>query len=260
MSGRGSGIATGAGGTACSGRTSGTGGHPERLDRRLLTSAACLLAVVAFALTGFALPGRPLPGTPPVPTAAPERLGLALAAPGAPAPSAHRAAARALPPRGSWSWPVPAPRLVLRHFHLPDPYAAGHRGADLSAEPGTAVSAVADGVVRFAGTVAGRPVLSIEHAEGLVSSYEPVDALLAAGDPVRAGERIGTLSGTVRHPPHGGLHLGARLDGAYLDPVPLLAAPPAAVLLPLDDDPRVRGSGHGPPRIPGAQARGWARR
>lgn len=57
--------------------------------------------------------------------------------------------------------------------------------------------------------------------------------LVAAGDAVVAGQVIGTLAASPRHAPDGGLHLGARLHGDYVDPALLLAALQHAVLLPL---------------------------
>ncbi len=75
--------------------------------------------------------------------------------------------------------------------------------------------------------------MSIRHADGYVSSVEPVVPLVAAGDAVVAGQVIGTLAASPRHAPDGGLHLGARLHGDYVDPALLLAALQHAVLLPL---------------------------
>ena len=134
---------------------------------------------------------------------------------------------------GTWSWPTGGPVDVLRRFDLPHPYAAGHRGIDLATSAGSPVLSPDDGVVHFAGVVVDRPVLSVRHQSGLISSFEPVEASVAAGDAVRRGEVIGTVSVAVTHAPNGGLHLGARLDGAYVDPLALLGAIPKAVLLPL---------------------------
>src|SRR5215212_6863897 len=49
----------------------------------------------------------------------------------------------------------------------PSPYAAGHRGVDLSGALRAPVLAAGNGIVVFAGMVAGRPVVSIDHAGGL---------------------------------------------------------------------------------------------
>ncbi|MFT2706475.1 murein hydrolase activator EnvC family protein [Clavibacter zhangzhiyongii] len=148
---------------------------------------------------------------------------------------------RPVPARGvvtatpRWSWPVDPPHVVTRPFEAPTtPYGPGHRGIDVAADPGAEVRAVADGTVSFAGVVVDRPVVSVQHAGGLVSSVEPVVPSVAAGDVVRAGQVIGTVAGEPRHEPSGGVHLGARLHGEYVDPAPLLAALRHAVLLPLD--------------------------
>ncbi|MGY1604787.1 murein hydrolase activator EnvC family protein [Geodermatophilus sp. SYSU D00815] len=140
----------------------------------------------------------------------------------APAPAA--AAPEPAVPGAVWSWPLPGPPPVTRPFEPPDgPYGAGHRGVDLGAAPGAAVLAAGDGVVAFAGTVAGRPVVSVDHPGGLRTTYEPVDPSVAAGQAVARGSPIGTLLGG-----HGGcpadacLHWGVRRAETYLDPLALL--------------------------------------
>lgn len=133
---------------------------------------------------------------------------------------------------GTWAWPIAPRPAVTRRFELEHPYAAGHRGIDLAAPAGAPVLAPAGGTVRFAGFVVDRPVLSIDHGNGVLSSFEPIDADVAEGEAVVAGQRIGTVSGSSVHAPSGGLHLGARLDGGYVDPLGLLGSIPRAVLLP----------------------------
>ncbi len=146
-----------------------------------------------------------------------------------------RVAAASSPVAARWAWPVDPPHVVTRPFEAPaTAYGPGHRGIDIAAEPGAAVRAPADGTVSFAGVVVDRPVVSIRHADGLVSSVEPVVPCVSAGDTVVAGQVVGALAGEPRHEPDGGLHLGARLHGEYVDPALLLAALRHAVLLPLD--------------------------
>ena len=131
-----------------------------------------------------------------------------------------------------WLWPVAEPHAVARQYLAPaTPYAAGHRGVDLSAPEGASVLAPADGVVRFAGWVVDRPVLSVTHSGGVVSSYEPVESALSEGDVVRQGDVIGTLlPGHCRSPC---LHLGVRIEGEYVSPLLFLGGQPRAVLLPV---------------------------
>jgi murein DD-endopeptidase MepM/ murein hydrolase activator NlpD len=137
----------------------------------------------------------------------------------------------AAPPAGPGSagnavfvWPLRGPDRVVRPFEAPpSPYAAGHRGVDLVAAPGGAVLAAGAGVVRFAGRVAGRGVVVLAHADGVLTEYEPVTGSVPVGRAVRRGEVIGTVHGR-----HGEctadrcLHWGARGNGAYFDPTTLV--------------------------------------
>ncbi len=119
---------------------------------------------------------------------------------------------------------------VLRLFDPPPvPWAAGHRGVDLSAEPGTLVRAPASGTVTFAGTVVDRGVVTVLHADGLRSSLEPVEPLVAEQQHVQVGEAIGVLTARPHHP---GLHWGVRRGQTYLDPLSLLPRSDPVVLLP----------------------------
>lgn len=125
-------------------------------------------------------------------------------------------------------------RAIVRAFEAPaTPYAAGHRGIDLIATAGTPVVAAADGTVSFAGAVVDRPVLSISSPGGLVASIEPVTALVAEGDTVVAGERVGAVA-TGGHCSSACVHFGVRLHGQYVNPLVLLESLPRAILLPID--------------------------
>ena len=127
-----------------------------------------------------------------------------------------------------WSWPVDAARSVLRPFTAPPTrYAAGHRGIDIAGE---VVLAPADGVVHFAGVVVDRPVLSLDHTSGVLSSYEPVITHLRTGDTVHRGEVIGVV--LPGHCAKTCLHLGVRIDGQYVSPLTFLGGIPRSVLLP----------------------------
>lgn len=145
------------------------------------------------------------------------------------------AIASADPPRHAdarWAWPIPAPHAIARPFIAPDgPYGPGHRGIDLRSPAGTRIRAPAAGVVHFAGFVVDRPVLSLRHADGVLSSFEPVDAVVAEGERVHRGQVIGTL--LAGHCSSPCLHLGARIDGEYVNPLRFLGGVPRAVLLPV---------------------------
>ncbi len=147
-----------------------------------------------------------------------------------PAPAAAEPASAPAP---RWEWPVAHPRPLTRPFEAPPTrYAAGHRGIDIAAVPGGTVSAPADGIVSFAGVVVDRPVVSIRHADGLVSSIEPVTAEVSAGDAVRSAQVIGVVA-SGGHCDLRCVHFGVRLHGEYVNPLALLATIERAVLLPL---------------------------
>ena len=139
-------------------------------------------------------------------------------------------------PVSLWSAPLDGDLAVTRPFDPPpSQFAAGHRGVDLGGTPWSPVLAAGDGVVVFAGMVAGRPVISIDHADGLRTTYEPVDPSVAAGQRVTRGSPIGTLlGGHPGCPREACLHWGLRRVEIYLDPLALLR-PPRIRLLPWAD-------------------------
>ena len=175
-------------------------------SRRPRRPARCALALLAPAgARGARRPARP-------PAAAPPPLGRAVAAPVGDAAAGDpgvRPAGLAVRPR--------APR--------------GRPGRRTRRRCGAAGA----GVVVFAGMVAGRPVVSIDHAGGLRTTYEPVDPSVAAGQAVARGSPIGTLAGRASGLP------GRRLPA--LGPAPRrglprsagLLRPPRVRLLPLGD-------------------------
>lgn len=113
--------------------------------------------------------------------------------------------------------PVPGP--VLRAFDPPEfDWLPGHRGVDLAGVPGETVFAPMAGRVAFAGEVAGRPVISIDHPDGRRSTFEPVRAAVSAGDRVAAGDPIGTLLAGHCVAAAACLHLGLKDGDDYLDP------------------------------------------
>jgi murein DD-endopeptidase MepM/ murein hydrolase activator NlpD len=121
--------------------------------------------------------------------------------------------------------PVPGTPTVVTPFDPPKHrYGAGHRGVDLAATVGSPVFAAGPGTVVYAGPLADRGVISVEHAGGLRTTYEPVHPVVARGDEVAAGELIGTVEpGHARCAPAVCVHWGARLPGrVYLDPMSLL--------------------------------------
>jgi murein DD-endopeptidase MepM/ murein hydrolase activator NlpD len=132
-----------------------------------------------------------------------------------------------------WLWPVPTPIRVVSPFRAPStPYAPGHRGIDVAVEQGAVILAPAAGIVSFAGRVVDRGVVAIDHGDGVVSAIEPVDALVAAGTIVAAGDPIGTAA-SGGHCAAECAHFGVRIDGAYVSPFLFLGGLQRAVLLSL---------------------------
>lgn len=129
----------------------------------------------------------------------------------------------ALAVTSSWAgdafiWPVNGD--VVKRFN-PDE----HRGIDIAANAGDDVLATLDGVVNWIGkTPRGEPCISIDHPNGLTSTYLPVRATVSKGQSVKAGDIIGTLSSEIDKTsdlPH--LHFGffdtsTRGNPFYFDP------------------------------------------
>lgn len=127
------------------------------------------------------------------------------------------------PPARAESGTPPVPGPIVRGFDPPDQqWSAGHRGIDLLADPGTVVAAALPGTVSFAGSVAGRPVVVIDHG-ATRTTYEPVTTTRMVGQKVVAGDSIGVLQSG--HGCTGGdcLHLGWLRGDQYLDPSRLFA-------------------------------------
>jgi murein DD-endopeptidase MepM/ murein hydrolase activator NlpD len=123
----------------------------------------------------------------------------------------------------AFGWPVAPPDVVRRFDPPPRPWLSGHRGVDLAAAPGAEVRAAGAGTVVFAGTVAGRGVVSVQHPGGLRTTYEPVTATVHTGETVAAGQVLGTLdAGHPGCPAAACLHWGLRRGEQYLDPLALL--------------------------------------
>jgi murein DD-endopeptidase MepM/ murein hydrolase activator NlpD len=121
----------------------------------------------------------------------------------------------------AWIPPLTGRLLVVRGFEpAASAWGRGHRGVDLAARPGTAIRSAGPGVVIFARTLAGRGVVSVEHAPGVRTTYEPVRASITAGTSVSAGTPLGHLTDGGHNP--GTLHWGLRIRGAYADPLRLL--------------------------------------
>lgn len=171
-------------------------------------------------------------------------LTLMLALPLAAAPAQDSGPRASAATRPGFVWPLAHRPAVARGFEPPPfKYGRGHRGVDLAGVPGQPVLAAGSGTIAFAGQVAGRGVVSIDHPGGLRTTYEPVAGTLRAGDLVDAGVPIGSLDAGhlgCGHPAC--LHWGLRRGEDYLNPLTLIGA--VVIRLKPADVP-----GHGPPVI-----------
>ena len=150
--------------------------------------------------------------------------------------------------------PVPGP--VVTRFDPPAvTWGSGHRGVDLEGSPGETVVAATDGTVTFAAVLAGRGVVVVDHGD-VRTTYEPVAAVVAAGEVVAQGQPIGHLqAGHASCPGTTCLHWGLREGDTYLDPLLLLGA--AIRLLPSSATPVPRTPL--PPRSLTAETVGFVR-
>ncbi|MEA2442756.1 MAG: hypothetical protein QOJ12_48 [Thermoleophilales bacterium] len=136
-----------------------------------------------------------------------------------------------------WTWPVRGD-VVTPYRNGDDPYAGGqHRGIDIAAPVGAAVSSATSGRVTYVG-VAGTSGLTVSVRTGDgrfdVSYLHLASAAVREGDAVGGGDRLGAVGVSGRRSverPH--LHFGVRdagSDHGYRDPLDFLPplAPPAA--------------------------------
>lgn len=126
-----------------------------------------------------------------------------------------------------FTWPLAPPHPVLRPFQPPStPYGPGHRGVDLGGYVGEPIVAADRGLVLYAGPLADRSLVSIEHPGGLRTTYEPVTPSVRVGDQVERGQVIGVLlaghPGCTATPPMVCLHWGVHRQRVYLDPLRLV--------------------------------------
>jgi len=134
--------------------------------------------------------------------------------------------------RTPWIWPVEGMRQITEPFRAPShAYGPGHRGIDMSARVGSVVRAPAEGVVAFRGTVVDRPLITIDHGAGIVTTLEPVISTLSSGSTVVAGDEIGTVA-RGGHTQTDELHLGVRWRDVYINPQLMFGPVPRAILLP----------------------------
>ncbi|NNF55645.1 MAG: peptidoglycan DD-metalloendopeptidase family protein [Acidimicrobiales bacterium] len=122
-------------------------------------------------------------------------------------------------------WLAPVDAEVADPFRAPSsPYGAGNRGLEYLLEGPTAIRAVDDGQVVFAGSVAGDLFVVIDHGNGLRSTLAYLSEIsVVRGQHVRAGDAVAIASQ--------GFHLTARWGEVYIDPAMLIAGVEIGVAL-----------------------------
>jgi murein DD-endopeptidase MepM/ murein hydrolase activator NlpD len=106
---------------------------------------------------------------------------------------------------------------------------SGHWGVDVAADLGSEVRAPADGVVTFAGQVAGMKSVTIRLGEQVRVSLSYLSSTeVSVGDHVEAGAVVGRSG--LAHGEHA-LHVSVRVGGVYVDPVAYLSCPRGTIRL-----------------------------
>lgn len=106
--------------------------------------------------------------------------------------------------------PVDAP--VVDAFRMPEqPWLAGNRGLEYDTKPGQVIQASANGLVTFAGSVAGSKFVTIRHEPDLRTTVGFLDVILvSAGEVVSQGMPIAVAGERT--------HFSARRGDGYIDP------------------------------------------
>ena len=93
----------------------------------------------------------------------------------------------------------------------PQPWLPGNRGIEYGTPVGVPITAIGPGRVAFSGPVAGRLVVTVDHPDGLRSSYTGLaETAVRRGDRVAGGQPVGSALPRF--------HLGVRRGDTYLDP------------------------------------------
>jgi murein DD-endopeptidase MepM/ murein hydrolase activator NlpD len=129
---------------------------------------------------------------------------------------------------------LPTQFAVSDSFRAPScTWCAGNRGIEYLTPQQAPVHSAASGVVTYVGSVAGTLYVVVRAANGVLVTHGRLEsAVVKAGDRVSAGFRIGSSSG--------GLYIGVRRLGVYLDPTTCASTAknpnglrPRAVLVPI---------------------------
>lgn len=117
----------------------------------------------------------------------------------------------------------PVDAVIGHFFEAPaTAYGPGHRGIDYEVAAGTRVRAAGSGTVTWAGSVAGNLSVTIDHGDGLETTYSILSNIeVQRGMTVDQGRFIGSVD-RDHEANAGGLHFGVKLHDEYVDPLDYL--------------------------------------
>jgi murein DD-endopeptidase MepM/ murein hydrolase activator NlpD/pimeloyl-ACP methyl ester carboxylesterase len=119
----------------------------------------------------------------------------------------------------NFGYPVKSTKIVKGFSASKTQYGPGHRGTDFEAKIGEKVSAVAPGQVIFAGLVAGKLYVSINHGNDIVSTYHLATKTVKVADIVTKGQLIGTVGEPLPNDEVNTFHFSMRIKDVYVDPM-----------------------------------------
>jgi len=138
-------------------------------------------------------------------------------------------------PDSEWGLPLAAPALLVHQFRSPNSdYSSGHRGVDYAVIDDQDLLAPSAGTLVFTGMVANKPVVTILHAGGYRSTFEPACASLPKGSNLLAGQHFGSVCAKKYQShcrPSLCLHFALKLDDKYLSPLALIGGLAPSVLV-----------------------------
>ena len=112
---------------------------------------------------------------------------------------------------------LPSNLVVIDQFRAPScKWCSGNRGIEYRTEPGSVVTAAADGIATFVGSVAGtnyvviKTIKTIENNNLLVTHGRLRSVSVKSGTVIAAGQAIGAAGES--------LYIGVRVNGQYTDP------------------------------------------
>lgn len=121
----------------------------------------------------------------------------------------------------NWVSPLPAGNAPVKEYKGQlTRFGPGHRGVDYRVKEGQSLVSPSAGVLAFNSPVALIPAVSIQHANGYRTTFEPACSKLPVGTPLLAGQPFGTVcKPTLPIPVKNPVVTGVKLVLKYLNPM-----------------------------------------